>query len=515
MQDSPQSSAARAQPRTPTSARAWFPLDRAPLTVVALAVGLITTLIMVAGNWIPAYDSDEAASLTAARLSFPDFFVMLGKIDAVHGVYYTALHLWMALFGDGELSTRTLSALFIGGSAAGLVVLGARIASVNIGVLAATIFTLLPATTHAAMQTRPYALGVLATVWTVVVLVRALDRGSIGAWVLYGVAVVISVHIFIYGILILGAHLLFVLARRRDRFISWLVTTAIAGLLCVPLALLAYSERDQVSWIATLPAPNLQSVFVNPAFLQVQSIAYLALGLLVLMLIRFRWVAARYGRSTIVLALAWAMVPALVLWAGSFVADGMLVPRYLTFTIPGIALVMALGIGALQRWWLSAIAVVAIAALTVPSFIGEHRGSVKFGGGAFRAIADATAEGACPGDAFFLQNDATYGERPRWAFIAYPDRFEGLTDIALVKNNLLDGYYSETTATVPELEPALDDTDRIWVARTLMPSEQITELEAALEERGFVALSSERLRNSLVTEYSRIPGDTGDCSARG
>src|SRR6185312_5693405 len=72
----------------------------------AVSLGLITTVIVAIGSWIPSLWGDEAASVLSAERPLPSLFRMLGHVDAVHGTYYFLLHFWVALFGASPFSVR-------------------------------------------------------------------------------------------------------------------------------------------------------------------------------------------------------------------------------------------------------------------------------------------------------------------------------------------------------------------------------------------------------------------------
>lgn len=46
-------------------------------------------------SWIPSFWGDEAASVISANRPLDSLLEMLGHVDAVHGVYYFALHAWV------------------------------------------------------------------------------------------------------------------------------------------------------------------------------------------------------------------------------------------------------------------------------------------------------------------------------------------------------------------------------------------------------------------------------------
>ena len=66
-----------------------------------LLAGVVTAALTAAGAWIPSTSGDESATASAISRSFPDLVRMTtGTVDAVHGLYYVVLQLWVHLFAS-------------------------------------------------------------------------------------------------------------------------------------------------------------------------------------------------------------------------------------------------------------------------------------------------------------------------------------------------------------------------------------------------------------------------------
>ena len=79
------------------------------------------------------------------------------------------------------------SGLAVGGAAAGVVVLGKQFSSRTVAVAAGVFCAILPRTTWAGIEARPYAVSMMAAVWLTVLLVYAARRETVG-WLSYGIA---------------------------------------------------------------------------------------------------------------------------------------------------------------------------------------------------------------------------------------------------------------------------------------------------------------------------------------
>jgi len=93
---------------------------------------------------VPQLWRDEFASWSAAGRTLPQLWAMVHNIDAVLGVYYFGLHLWMAVFGDSATAMR-LPSVFAMAAAAGVVALiGRRLAGGAAGLASGLTFAVIP-----------------------------------------------------------------------------------------------------------------------------------------------------------------------------------------------------------------------------------------------------------------------------------------------------------------------------------------------------------------------------------
>jgi hypothetical protein len=70
----------------------------------------VTLAVMSWGITAPSYWRDEAATLPAVSRSLPQLLRLLGRVDAVHGLYYLLLWPVTQVAGTGDLVTRLPSA---------------------------------------------------------------------------------------------------------------------------------------------------------------------------------------------------------------------------------------------------------------------------------------------------------------------------------------------------------------------------------------------------------------------
>jgi uncharacterized membrane protein len=123
------------------------------LVVVALGTALRIHRIGREGLWI-----DEAFSVWLARRPWGEMVRWVVRVDQHPPLYYTLLHGWIRVFGDGEGSTRLLSALLSATTLPVIYALGQRLVDERVGLVSALILATSPFHVRFAQEARMYAL---------------------------------------------------------------------------------------------------------------------------------------------------------------------------------------------------------------------------------------------------------------------------------------------------------------------------------------------------------------------
>ena len=183
-----------------------------------LIVAVLAAAVSLAGAGRPSFWYDEAATISASySRSLSQLWQMLGNVDAVEGLYYLLMHGWFRIFPPTEFWSRVPSGLAVGGAAAGVVVLGKQFSSRTVAVASGVVCAILPRTTWAGIEARPYALSMMAAVWLTVLLIRATRRDNAWVWLSYGIVLAMSVLLDVYLVLLFFAHVAFIYVFRRSR----------------------------------------------------------------------------------------------------------------------------------------------------------------------------------------------------------------------------------------------------------------------------------------------------------
>lgn len=454
---------------------------------------------------------DEAYTLEVAQRPIPAIFTMLHHTDAVNSTYYMLMHGAIGLFGTSTAGLRVPSLLAMAVAAVVTAVIGRRLARAAAlpapaltGVAAGVFFAVAPQVTRYAQEARAYAIVTMLASIATYLLLRGIGDGRWRWWASYGVVITVIGLLSLLGVLLLAAHAVTLVAvrlraasTRRDveapegRLARWLAASAVAVAPLIPLLVLGYEQKRQVSWLH------------RPGFSAVTALASAFAGSRVLLvpvaLLALAGVAAgfsRYRRGPLdvaVVALPWLIVPAVVLLLVSQVHplyDG----RYVTYSLPALALLVAAGLSWLVRagrsllmaradarlaWLVPALTAVILAGL----LLGPQRAvrATSSRPDNLRRVSAILAAHARPGDAVFYMP-----VNRRVDSAAYPGPYQRLRDLALRETAQQAHNLLGRDVTPAVLDRRFVGVQRLWVLSApggkifLDPRTPIEKAEAAL-----------------------------------
>lgn len=399
----------------------------------AWAVALFATVLCALGAARPSLWFDEAATISAATRTVAQLWDLIGHIDAVHGLYYLGMHGWFAVFPATEFWSRFSSCLAVGGAAGGVVILGRQFGTRTVSVCAGVLFAMLPRITWAGIEARSYAWSTLAAVWLTVLLVTAIRRDRGALWAAYGALLAFSTVLNIFVVLMVIPHAVAVamLCDHRRPRARWAVATTAAVFVVVPFILWCRSQSFQVGWISPLGLHTVVEVLLEQYF--DHSVAFAVVAAFVLsapLLVRRLRPTDDSTRRLVAVAAAWVVAPTTVLVTYSAVGQPLYYPRYLCFTTPAMALLLAVCVVALARnreWITASLAVLALAA--TPNYITVQRGPYAKEGMDFSQVADVITAHSSPGDCIVFDNTTSWKPGPiRPITAARPAAYADLVD---------------------------------------------------------------------------------------
>jgi len=404
-----------------------------------LIVGVLAAAVSLGGAGHPSFWYDEAATISASySRSLGQLWQMLRHVDAVHGLYYLLMHGWFQIFPPTEFWSRAPSGLAIGGAAAGLVVLGKQFSSRTVALASGVVCAILPRTTWAGIEARPYAFSMMAAVWLTVVLVYAARRNNTAAWLSYGIVLAISTLLDVYLVLLFLAHVAFICAFRRSQRVPvrFAATSVVVGIAVAPFMVVAVGQAHQISWLAPIGHRTIEDVTVQQYF--ERSPPFALLSALVVAAAAVWWLrrAAQLtdsDRQLLTLAIAWLLIPTALVVIWSIVVHPIYTPRYLTFTAPAMALVLGVCIFAVApRPWAAITLVSLFAVAAAPNYVLAQRGQYAKYGMDYSQVADLITAEAAPGDCLLVNDTVTFMPAPmRPLMAARPDAYRKLVDLTL------------------------------------------------------------------------------------
>jgi mannosyltransferase len=414
--------------------------------------------------------NDEYATWHAATLPLGDLDKLLRRTDLVHATYYLFMHVWIEFVGDSPFLLRLPSLAAMGLAAAGVALIGRRLVSTPVGLVAGTIFAVIPSVSRYGQEARSYAIVTMGATLATIMLLRALEKDTRRRLVLYGISVAVVGLVHFVALAVLAAHAVLILrVTHPNEARRWRVaeTAGIALLAVIPLLALASHQSASISWIKADAAAV--KTFPEDVFLS----APVAGAIIVLALLGtlFLLVSHRPGDRAVAAMLAtWALVPPIFCYV-SFSVLHLFLPRYVLFVLPAwsiLAAVAACRTGQVvwrHLWPLTAIVAVAVVAWVGMPAQGIVRESPVAGQPDYRGAIMLIHGKLKPGDGI-VYND-TFGQLSDLAreAVAYEMRDEPQPrDVFLRQTAQERGSYSASEC--PDSKQCLGNAPRLWLIYT-------------------------------------------------
>lgn len=155
---------------------------------------VVLALITLGGAWLRWHDLgaksvwlDEAFTLWMARLSIPELFQWITKIDQHPPLYYLAMH-WWRLLGEDEATIRSLSALLSTLTIPVMYFVARRLLGTASAIVTVLLLAVSPFHMRFAQETRMYALLCFNVSWALLALAYLITGDHRRRWwVLYAV----------------------------------------------------------------------------------------------------------------------------------------------------------------------------------------------------------------------------------------------------------------------------------------------------------------------------------------
>jgi mannosyltransferase len=317
-------------------------------------------------------------------------------------------------------------------------VLARQFVSRDAAVVSGVICAILPRSTWAGIEARPYALSMMAAVWLTVLLVYATRRDNGRAWLSYGIVLTISMLLDVYLALLLFAHVAFIWAFQRSKTVRvrFAITSTVACCVMTPFIVAAAGQAHQISWIAPIGHRTIEDVTIQQYFERSPAFALLSALVVAAAIVLWLRTSAQLtasGRQLLTVATAWLLIPTALIVAWSAFVHPIYTPRYLAFTAPAIALILGICIAAVaSRPWIAAALIGLFAVAAAPTYVLAQRNPYAKYGMDYSQVADLIAAKAAPRDCLLVNDTVTFMPAPmRPLMAARPDAYRKLVDLTL------------------------------------------------------------------------------------
>jgi mannosyltransferase len=265
--------------------------------------------------------------------------------------YFFIAGMLFKVAGSNEVLLRMPSILAMAASSYLLFLLSLRLAGREAAWPTVISFASLNAVAFAAADARPYAIGMLAVVGAMFLLVRWFDTGNAAAGIGYCLLAGLSVYIHYFFVTTLFVHLIYAIYRtcagNTGRRRLWVATGLLAGLF-VPAALLAPKLLQAGRYYPFTGSPGIVTFFstIAPPVLLGSALGVLLLFRLTSRDFEFR--LPPIGNPALVLFVCWTAVPCIFVF-------GLSAATHLNFFMPRYLLPFEGGLALLGGWAISAV----------------------------------------------------------------------------------------------------------------------------------------------------------------
>jgi uncharacterized membrane protein len=308
------------------------------LACIPVLLLLALALPFIAGD----FWSDEIFSIliSRSRSVMQEYF---RNYENNMSLYYITLHGWMGVFGEGEVATRSLSLLYASFTLPVFYKLVRVWLNKSTALLSELLLAANPLFVFYSLEVRSYSMLVLVCTISTLIFVRLARKPGVWLALCYGLSVVITTYVHYFGILLILVHGLTFSWRKLTRLqIRFFLTSGFvvsAGIL--PLLLFQQQNKSQVAW---LTKPDLKYLWYTCKDLVGGGYDFMILLFCMFFVVkRGYW---KYASDNEVflrkLALAWTLVPTLLLFVFSYLEKPVFLTRYFVWCVPGAMLLISL-----------------------------------------------------------------------------------------------------------------------------------------------------------------------------
>lgn len=321
------------------------------LTVDLAIVGGVAFALGVFRLGAPSLWVDEAFTAQAARDA------LINPLDQYHWFYYALLAPWTAAVGYDEWALRMPSVVASIVACGLLVVIGRRLFDRRVGLVGGLLLATSPFLLMWSQQARGYALVLVGSVLSTLLLLVALERGTRMSWAGYGLAfsLVFALHP-VSALVLVPAHGVAAWRRRGNVLPHGLLAPCVIVVLGIPWAVARAKQTPVDNWLERPSLDAAVSTLLDVSGIGRVGVVLAVVGLAVL------WRSGRVDRASWLGV--WAFAPFALALVASF-ARPIYLDRYLISAAPAFALLAAVALLGVTRRVAVVLAAVAVGATAV------------------------------------------------------------------------------------------------------------------------------------------------------
>lgn len=210
---------------------------------------------------------DEANGVRIAEKSFQEIVSEL-KDDVSPPLHYFIMHVWMKIFGSGELSTRVFVCIFGVLLIPAIYYVGSSLFGRRMGMISAFIAAVGQFHVRYSQEVRMYSMLALLGLLSIYLLYRAITTNSKTYWIGYTLFTALTIYTHNYGIFIAVSGAVFFAIHamtQGTRLRSFLIAQGIIAILYLPwlpvLLMRHYRSGAIVGWIPHMRPYHLYETF--------------------------------------------------------------------------------------------------------------------------------------------------------------------------------------------------------------------------------------------------------------
>jgi mannosyltransferase len=474
----------------------------AAISVIALTLRL--HMIGARSFWV-----DEGISVAIARLSWSDFFGILWRREGNMSLYYILLRAWL-FFAHSDATIRALSAVASTAAVIAIYFLGKKLFDRNTGAIAAILLAVNVFHIRYAQEARSYALLSLALVLATWCFVSAVESESQSKWALYAIVSAAAVYLHFFAVLVIGAHFLSAIIWKRP--IPWrniFVSAVLFALLVLPVAafLHANSQNHQLDWVKFPTGREFYGfllLFTGQAGIIMLCVSFaIAAAVIAQLFLGSQKQNDSQNSFPLGVITLWLFLPTIATLAISL-AHPIFVPRYMTISLPALALVLARGISMFPKKWRA----LPLAILLAFSAWGIHNyyATIADDPENWRSAAQYFSTHIQPDDSVLFNNGSS---RAVFEYYTARDTNSPLHNILFPSHgDRMTMRDFEGVPNIPFVKFKTKNVNRLWIVDWIVNSSA-----GSLLDPSFHQSESQNFQNVTVSLFVRNPAESSPANA--